>query len=118
MIPIVRVFLDRLLYTDGCFIYRVDAHCAGLDTAKKREAEWKEKEQMWASAPTNSTSDGWGPPEDDSQWVGSEEQLFNTLYTMYRGVWLSVAGGVEVTVDVHLVLEGSLDKERSACRSL
>jgi hypothetical protein len=23
-----------------------DAHCAGLDMAKKREAEWKEKEKM------------------------------------------------------------------------
>jgi hypothetical protein len=40
---------------------------------------------------------------------------------MYRGVWPSTgrgAEGINVPVDVHLVLEGSLDKERSACRSL
>jgi hypothetical protein len=89
-----------------------------LDTARKREAEWKEKEQMWESAPTNSSDGSWGVYESDDRWVGSDEQLFNTLYVMYRGNWPSVLGGVEVTVDVHLVLEGSLDKERSACRSL
>jgi hypothetical protein len=69
----------------------------------------------------NSTSDGWGPIEDDSQWVGSDKQLFIALYNMYRGVWPSAGRGIEgieVTVDVHSVLEGSLDKERSACRSL
>jgi hypothetical protein len=32
-----------------------DAHCAGLNEARKREAEWREKEQVWASAPTNCT---------------------------------------------------------------
>jgi hypothetical protein len=40
---------------------------------------------------------------------------------MHRGVWLSPVRRVEVVdmpVDVHSVLEGSLDKERSACRSL
>jgi hypothetical protein len=40
---------------------------------------------------------------------------------MYRGVWPSLgrgAEGIEVSIDVHSVLEGSLDKERSACRSL
>jgi hypothetical protein len=89
-----------------------------LDEARRREAEWKEKDQVWASAPTNSTSDGWGVNEGDDWWVGSDEQLFNTLYAMYRGTWPSVEGGVEVTIDVHLVLEGSVDKERSACRSL
>jgi hypothetical protein len=95
-----------------------DAYCARLTEARKREAEWKEKEQVWASAPTNCTDDGWGVAEGDDQWVGSDEQLFNTLYAMYRGTWPSVAGGVEVTVDIHSVLEGSLDKECSACRSL
>jgi hypothetical protein len=89
--------------------------------ARKREAEWKETEQRWESAPTNSTSGGWGPVEDDSRWVGSDEQLFITLYDMYRGVWPSAGRGIEgieVVIDVHSVLEGSLDKERSACRSL
>jgi hypothetical protein len=95
-----------------------DAHCAGLDEARRREAEWKEKEQVWASASTNSTSDGWGVAEGDDWWVGSDEQLFNTFYAMYRGTWPSVEGGVEVTVDIHSVLEGSMDKERSACRCL
>jgi hypothetical protein len=98
-----------------------DAHCAGLDVARKREAEWREVAQGWESAPTNSTGDGWGPVEDDSRWVGSDAQLFITLYDMYRGVWPSTGRGVEgieVTVDVHSVLEGSLDKERSACRLL
>jgi hypothetical protein len=61
---------------------------------------------------------GWGVYEGNDQSVDSDERLFNTLYAMYRGVWPSVSGGVEVTVDVHSVLEGSLDKERSACRSL
>jgi hypothetical protein len=89
-----------------------------LDVAKKREVEWKEKEQVWASAPTNYTDDGWGVTEGDDRWVGSDERLFNTLYAIYRGTWPSIAGGVEVTVDVHLVLEGSPDKECSACRSL
>jgi hypothetical protein len=98
-----------------------DTHCAGLDAARKREADWKETEQRWESAPTNSTCDGWGPIEDDSRWVGSDEQLFLTLYDMYRGIWPSTgrgAEGIEITVDVHSVLEGSLDKERSACRLL
>jgi hypothetical protein len=89
-----------------------------LTEARKREAEWKEKEQVWVSAPTNCTDDGWGVAEGNDRWVSSDEQLFNTLYAMYRGTWPSVAGGVEVTVNVYSVLEGSLDKERSTCRSL
>jgi hypothetical protein len=76
-----------------------DVHCAGLTEARKREAEWKEKEQVWASAPTNCTDDGWGIAEGDEWWVESDERLFNTLYAMYRGTWPSVSGGVEVTVD-------------------
>jgi hypothetical protein len=95
-----------------------DARCAGLDEARRREAEWREKEQVWASALTNSTSDGWGVAEGDDRWVGSDEQLFNTFYAMYRGTWPSVESGVEVTVDVHSVLEGSMDTECSTCRCL
>jgi hypothetical protein len=56
--------------------------------------------------------------EGDDWWVGSDEQLFTTFYTMNRGTWPSVEKGVEVKIDVHSVLEGSLDKERSACRCL
>jgi hypothetical protein len=88
-----------------------------LDEAKRREADWREKE-VWSSTSPVSTSGSWGVTEGDYRWVGSDEQLFNTLYAMYRGIWPSVDGGIEVTVDVHLVLEGSVDKERSACRSL
>jgi hypothetical protein len=69
-----------------------DAHCAGLDKARRREAEWKEKEQVWASAPTDSTSDGWGVNEGDDRWVSSDEQLFNAFYAIYRGTWPSVEG--------------------------
>jgi hypothetical protein len=78
-----------------------------LDEANRREAEWREKEQVWLSAPTNSTSDGWGINEDDQRWVASDEKLFTTLYAMSRGTWPSVEGGVKVTIDVHSVLEGS-----------
>jgi hypothetical protein len=95
-----------------------DAHCAGLDEARRREVEWREKEQVWASAPTNCADGGWGVAEGNDRWVGSDEQLFKTFYALYRGTWPSVEGGVEVTIDVHSVLEGSVDKERSACRSL
>jgi hypothetical protein len=37
---------------------------------------------------------------------------------MSRGTWPSVEGGIEVAIDVHSVLEGLVDKERSACRLL
>jgi hypothetical protein len=43
------------------------AHCAGLTEARKRKAEWKEKEQVWVSAPTNCTDDGWGVAEGDDR---------------------------------------------------
>jgi hypothetical protein len=98
-----------------------DAHCVGLDAARKQEAAWKETEQRWESAPITDTADDWGPVEEGSQWVGSDIQLFLALYDMYRGVWLSPTRRVEVVdvpVDVHSFLEGSLDKEHSACRSL
>jgi hypothetical protein len=98
-----------------------DVHCAGLDAAKEREAQWKENEQKWESAPTDDHTGGWGLVEEGSRWVGSGVSLFLTLYDMYRGVWPSPVKRVESTgwpVDVHPVLEGSSDKERSACRSL
>jgi hypothetical protein len=69
-------------------------------------------------APTNSTDDGWGVAEGDARWVSPDEQLFTTFYAMSRGTWPSVERGVEVKIDVHSVLEGSMDKERSACRCL
>jgi hypothetical protein len=37
---------------------------------------------------------------------------------MSRGTWPSVERKVEVKINVHLVLEGLMDKERSACRCL
>jgi hypothetical protein len=89
-----------------------------LDETKRREAEWREKEQVWSLAPTNCTSDGWGVAEGDDRWVGSDEQLFNTIYAMSRGTWPSVDRGIEVTIDIHLVLEGSVDKEHTTCRLL
>jgi hypothetical protein len=98
-----------------------DVHCAGLDTARKREAHWKETEQRWESASSTCTTNGWGPVEEGSQWVGSDISLFLALYNMHRGVWPSLVRRVEainMPVDIHPVLEGSLDKERSACRSL
>jgi hypothetical protein len=122
MILIVRDFLDGSLGTNGGLIFPGwDAHCAGLDTARKREADWKETEQKWESAPISADADDWGPIEEGSRWVGSDVQSFLALYDMYRGVWLNPVMRIEVIdvpVDFHSVLEGSLDKERSACRSL
>jgi hypothetical protein len=92
-----------------------------LDTARKWEADWKETKQRWESAPISANTGDWGPIEEGSRWVGSDIQLFLVLYDMYRGVWPSPVRRIEVIdvpVEVHLVLEGSLDKERSACRSL
>jgi hypothetical protein len=40
------------------------------------------------------------------------------IHAISRGTWPSVERGIEVTIDVHSVLEGSMDKERSACRCL
>jgi hypothetical protein len=61
-----RVLID-VLFTGW------DAHCAGLTEARKREAEWKGKEQVWVSALSNRTDDGWGIAEGDEQWVKSDE---------------------------------------------
>jgi hypothetical protein len=84
---------------------------------RRREVEWKEKEQAWSLASTNSTG-GWDVAEGDYWWVALDEKLFTMFYAMIRGTWLSVEGGIEVSIDVHLVLEGSADKEHSACRLL
>jgi hypothetical protein len=93
-----------------------DAHCSGLVESKKREAEWREREKVWSSAPTNSTDSGWEVAVGDDRWVGSDESLFTTIHAMSRGNWPSVERGIKVTVDVHSVLERSTDPERSACR--
>jgi hypothetical protein len=110
--------LYRFVYPNSRFVAGWDAQCAGLVESKRREAEWKEKEQVWSSVPTNGTDDGWGVAEGDDRWVGSDESLFTTIYAMSRGTWPSVERGIEVTIDVQSVLEGSMDKERSACRCL
>jgi hypothetical protein len=93
-----------------------DTHCPGLAEAQKGEAEWKEKEQVWSSAPTNSTS-GWDVTEDDPyhyRWVASDAKLFTTLYAMSRGVRPSVEKGIEVSIEVH----SDLQEEHPTCRSL
>jgi hypothetical protein len=89
-----------------------------LEETRRKEVDWKEKEQVWVSAPTNSTSGGWEVNLDDQWWVASDEKLFTTFYAMSRGIWPSVEGGVEVVIDVHSVLEGPVDKECSTCRLL
>jgi hypothetical protein len=93
-----------------------------LDAARKREVDWNEIEQRWESAPRRiDDNGGWGPIEEGSRWVGPDVPLFLALYDMYRGTWPNPVRRIEainVLVEVHSVLEGSLDKERSACRSL
>jgi hypothetical protein len=61
------------------------------------------------------SSDGWGDP-DHPWWVVSEEKLFMTFYAISRG-WPNIAGGVEVSIEVHSDLEDSEEK-RPTCRSL
>jgi hypothetical protein len=98
-----------------------DAHCAGLDAARKREADWKDNELRWETAPKSRDADDWNPIEEGSRWVDPNVQSFLTLYDMYRGVWPNPVWKVDpivVPVDVHSVIAGSLDRERSACRSL
>jgi hypothetical protein len=55
--------------------------------------DWKEKEQVWASAPTNSTSGGWEVNQDDQWWVALDEKLFTTCYAMSRGIGPRGFGG-------------------------
>jgi hypothetical protein len=85
---------------------------------RRSKAKWKEKEQVWSLTPTNSTSDSWGVAEGDHWCVALDEKLFTTFYAMSRGTWLSMEGGIKVTIDVHSVLKGSVDKECSTCRLL
>jgi hypothetical protein len=98
-----------------------DVQCAGLDAARKREANWNEVEQRWESAPRSPNNGDWGPIEEGSRWVDPDVKSFLVLYDMYRGVWPNLVwkiAVVDILVDVHSVIAGSLDRERSACRSL
>jgi hypothetical protein len=83
---------------------------------RKREAEWKEKEELWEMAPTNSAV-GWGVLEDDPHrldWQASDSKLSMTFHALSRG-WPSVAGGIEVSIEVRSNA-GDLAKECTVCR--
>jgi hypothetical protein len=87
-----------------------------LTAARKREAEWKEKEGLWEMVPTNGDI-GWDIPEDDPRrqaWQASDAKLFTTFHAMSRG-WPSIEGGIEVSVEVRSDV-GDLAEERAACR--
>jgi hypothetical protein len=61
---------------------------------------------------------GWDISEDDPRrqgWLASDAKLVTTLHAMSRG-WLSVEGGIEVSVEVRSDLLDS--EERPTCRSL
>jgi hypothetical protein len=93
-----------------------DAHCSGLTAARKREAEWRDREVAWATAPTNSDS-SWDIPEDDPRrldWQASDVKLVTTMHAMSHG-WLSVEGGMEVSMEV-CSNTGDLAEEHTACR--
>jgi hypothetical protein len=84
--------------------------------ARKQEAEWKEKEGLWETAPTNGDI-GWDIPEDDPcrlAWQASDHKLFMTSHAVSRG-WPSVEGGVEVSVEVRTNM-GDIAEECTACR--
>jgi hypothetical protein len=98
-----------------------DAQCAGLDATRKREADWKDNELRWETAPMSHDADDWGLIEEGSRWVDPDVQSFLTLYGVCRGVWPNPvwkADPIAMPVDVHSVIAGSLDRECSACRSL
>jgi hypothetical protein len=83
---------------------------------RKWEAEWKEKEELWETAPTNSAV-GWDVPEDDPcrlDWQASDSKLFTTFHALSCG-WPSVAGGIEVSIEVRSNT-GDLVEECAACR--
>jgi hypothetical protein len=87
-----------------------------LTAARKREAEWKEREVAWATAPTNSDS-GWDIPKDGSRrldWQDSDVKLVTTMHAVSCG-WPSVEGGIEVSVEVRSSA-GDLAEERTAYR--
>jgi hypothetical protein len=84
--------------------------------ARKREVEWKEKEGLWEVAPTNSNI-SWEIPKDNPHclaWQASDAKLVTTMHAMSCG-WLSVEGGIEVSVEVRSNA-GDLVEERTACR--
>jgi hypothetical protein len=84
--------------------------------ARKREAEWKETSDSWETAPTNSVV-GWDVLADDPRrgdWQASDDKLLTTVHAVSRG-WLSVEGGIEVSVEVRSNA-GDLAEERTACR--
>jgi hypothetical protein len=93
----------------GCSLF-------GLTAARKQEAEWKEREVAWATAPTNSDS-GWDIPKDDSRcldWQDSDVKLVTTMHAVSCG-WPSIEGGIEVSVEVRSNT-GDLAEEHTACR--
>jgi hypothetical protein len=87
-----------------------------LTAAREQEAEWKEKEGLWETAPTDSDV-GWDVPADDPRreaWQASDTKLLTTFHAISRG-WPSVEGGVDVSVEV-CSNAGDLTEERTACR--
>jgi hypothetical protein len=92
-------------------------HCPGLTVAREWEVEWKEKEELWKTAPMNSDVVGWDVLEDDPHrqaWQASDEKLFMTFHTISHG-WPSVEGGIEVSVEVRSNA-GDIAEERTICR--
>jgi hypothetical protein len=60
---------------------------------------------------------GWDVPEGDPRrldWQASDSKLSTTFHTISRG-WPSVAGGIEVSVEVRSNA-GDLAEECTACR--
>jgi hypothetical protein len=95
-----------------------------LTAAREWEAEWKAKEETWATAPSNCDTVGWDIPEDNPRrlsWQASDEKLVTTLYAISRGwpdrSWPSVEGGIEVSVEV-CTNAGDIAEERTTCRCL
>jgi hypothetical protein len=85
-------------------------------TAAEAGSRRKETADLWETAPTNSIAD-WDVPEDDPRhldWQTSDCKLFTTAHAISCG-WLSVAGGVEVSVEVRSNA-GDIAEECSACR--
>jgi hypothetical protein len=87
-----------------------------LTVARKWEVEWKEKEELWETAPMNSVV-GWDVLEDDPRrgdWQASDSKLLTTVHAVSCG-WPSVAGGVEVSIEVRSNA-GDIAEECAACR--
>jgi hypothetical protein len=61
----------------------------------------------------------WGIPEDDpccKEWIESDSKVSVSYPTSHWG-WLSVEGGVDVSIEVHSDLKDS-EEERPTCRLL